>query len=266
MFRVLLKSGAILEDITEQVHRLDGKAISISVNNGDCLYIGSRLKFNSAYLSVNVKPLASCIGAPLIYNGSQFEAVGDHQDWTNGLTESGMITFEPAKNKGGWQFKDTDEISELNTFEIRNLAWAKIPFTSTEELEIEYIGHRFSDDVDLFGEYPMLAGQEFLAYFGGTDYEKQHIIAGELIEKGLITLAGINGIEQVLTASDLRLVSVSKVAEIIFSNCGDNFAEKVAVIKAEYDSRLNKAMPIIDNNNNAIIDGNSRVSNGRFYR
>ena len=265
MFRVLTKIGGVLTDVTDSVHRVDGKAASLSFNSGDCLYIGSRLKFNSAYLSLNLAALSSCIGSPMLFDGNSFVEVGDVQDWTKGLTENGVLSFSPAKNRN-WQYKDTDDIAELNTFEIRNLAWAKIPFTTSGDIELEYVGHKFSDDIDLFGEYPMLAGQEFLAYFGGTDYEKQHVIAGELIEKGLITLAGINGIEQVLTSEDLRLASVSKVAEIIFSNCGDNFAEKVAVIKAEYDARLTKAMPVIDTNNNAVIDGNSRVSNGRFYR
>lgn len=266
MFRVLTKIGATISDITKQTERLDEANALIEFNAGDCIYLGSRIKFNHAYFVVETPATLSSIDKVEVWNGKEFYPVADKLDWTSGLLESGVIQFTPNKAQSGWQKADTKDISELNDFEIYGLNWLKITLKNTDSVSLGYIGHKFSDDVDLFGEFAALRGSEYLSYFGSTNYDAQHIIAGEIIEDKLIQMGSIDGIEQVLTGYDLRRASVSKVAEIVYRNCGNEYAELADSIAKEFASRISSAFPVVDKNGNATIDGNSRISTGRLYR
>lgn len=266
MFRVIKKVNSLLTDITRQVSRLDGSGSAIAFNAGDAIYLGSRLKFNSAYFSVVAASLVECIDTISIYNGSNFVSVAESIDDTDGFTKSGLLEFTPSKLNGGWNKRDTDQINGLNQFTIYGLYWARITLKGSGSVEFDYIGHKFSDDLDLFAEYPSLNAPEYLQFFGGTSFEAQHIIAGEIIEDYLVKAGYIDGIEQVLTCDDLRRASVIKVAEIIYSNCGNEFVEKVNGLKKEFSERMASAFPVVDNNNNAIIDGNGRIKAGTLYR
>lgn len=265
MFVTLTKIDGTLSDITRYTKKLGQDSKKLTFTSGDSIYLGSRLKFNHAFISSTVYPVASVNIDINLWNGSEFEGVGRTIDETDGLVSQGIIEFSPDKDKS-WNKEDTDSIAELSDIYYQNMYWIKIDLNSDDEITLDYIGHKFSNDFDLFSEHPELNNSTFLNYFSQDDFTKQAVIAGELIEKRLIKLGYATGIEQVLQWEDITLSSVSKVAQLVYTSFGNTYVDNVTALSKEFISRLETSFPIIDTNNSADKDTNQQVTSGLLYR
>jgi len=95
--------------------------------------------------------------------------------------------------------------------------WVRISFDLTlgATCALSFIGNKFSDDTDLFYEYPIFNSSNFLTAFksGKTDWEEQHVKAAELIIDDLQKKSVIIGAGQILDRKKFIGASVCKVAE-----------------------------------------------------
>jgi hypothetical protein len=194
-----------------------------------------------------------------------FESVLDVVDETYGFTRSGFIYFTPNRSSA-WTASDTINITELSTFDIRNRYWVKIAGTFSA-LEINWIGQIFSNDDDLKDEFPDLCETEMFTALGTTSHKLLHIRAGELIINQLKTKNIIYSESQLLERTDYRAASVMKVAELIYFSLGDAYIEKMNECRKEYNDRLSKTQPKIDERNTAEeVRTSGTTSMGRLYR
>jgi len=139
----------------------------------------------------------------------------------------------------------------------------------TADMVISWLGQKFSDDNDLGSEHAEVTRSNFIAAFedGKTSYEEQAIKAAEIVENDLISRKMITHNEQILDRYDLRLASVSKVAELIYNDLGDDYVDKYDNAKREYQSRIGKSVVKVDRNSNALLDKQEdRVMKGFLYR
>jgi hypothetical protein len=136
--------------------------------------------------------------------------------------------------------------------------WIKISFTQNLDagIELEWIGNLFSEDEDLFAEYPLFNDQTFLTAFesGKLNWEEQHVKAGDLIVQDLKRKNVILGSEQILDRSVLLPASVCKVAEIIFNAFGKDYQDHLLRAREEYNRRIDLSKYVVDSNNNGIQD------------
>jgi hypothetical protein len=192
------------------------------------------------------------------------------KDETVGLTQSGYLTWVPSKDET-WQAEDTEEITGLTTLTIYDLYWLKLTMSATlaPSTSIKWIGSKFCSDDDLTNEYTLFANTTFRSNYksGKTSWENEIILASRLIVDDLEKRRVIEASDQLLIRRRLIDACVSKAAQIIFKNLGDDYKDDAEKAKKEYYERLNKSNYGTDLNNNARVEsGEKKAVTGVFYQ
>jgi hypothetical protein len=148
--------------------------------------------------------------------------------------------------------------------------WMRISFNQNlkQNLVLNFIGYKFSDDSDLFAEFPIFNDVNFLTAFssGKTNWEEQHAKAAELIIQDLQKGGVIVAPEQILDKKRFLGASVCKVAEIIFTAFGNDYLEQRKAAKEEYTSRLDLSQFNVDNDNDGILSPGEVVARQNWLR
>lgn len=133
--------------------------------------------------------------------------------------------------------------------------WLRISFDASFDFELSFLGHKFSDDTDLFTEYPVFNNSDFLTAFksGKTSWEEQHIKAAEIIAMDLMKKSVILGPEQILERRKFIGASVCKTAEIIFTAFGNDYLEQKNAAREAYYQRLDLSQYAIDASGDGIL-------------
>lgn len=265
MFSAIAKISGVNQDITRQVKKYGQDSINLNLEIGDSIYLGARLKFNHAFIKQSVLNIVPARFKVSLYDGKVFNDVGRLSDATEGFLKSDIIEFSPSQ-KTSWASSDTSKISDIEDIQFLDMFWIKITFEDAIVLDLDYVGHKFSNDYDLFSEYPSLNKSKFLAFFNQDDFEKQSIIAGELIESELIKQGQAVSNLQVLEWSDLTLASVVKTAQLIYTSFGNTYTDNVVELKKEFVSRIGNAYPLIDKKGTAEKSGNVKTLMGTLHR
>lgn len=274
--RVLfLRQGALVDISAEMSDFLSASKV-IDYTAGDYLYIGSDLPFNHRYVDVKT---ANTIAAALsvdIWVGSAWEECVDVIDETSvagiPLSQSGIISFQVDIDRSTWGYDDTDEMnnSGIETGpKIFGLYWARLKYSATLNAltELQYMGHKFSDDSALENEYPELGISNVKTAFkaGKTTWKDQAITAAEYIihdlkgKKNLIRSA-----DQILEWDIFEKASIHKTAEIIFRAFGDDYRNNMLDANTAYKEALSVGKFNIDENRNANLDEDEKKTNVEY--
>jgi hypothetical protein len=246
-------------EITKEVEKLDSTSYQLTYTPGDYLYIASDFPFNHFYLAMGAtKNLVSDAIMSIEYggnNGTAWIPMVEVRDETNALANSGHITFTPNRNNGWPSIVDSQQFVGISKV-VYYKYWLRISFdkTLTSAINISFIGNKFSDDSDLFNEFPMFDDANFLTAFkaGKTSWDEQHVRAAEVIISDLQKKGVILGAEQILDKKRFLGASICKVAEILYTAFGSDYVEQKKSAREEYGARLNLSQFDVDMNGNAI--------------
>lgn len=261
--RILYSNNGVITDLTADINNYHAGEFSFNgfVAAEDYLYIGNIAPFNHFYMKLDVVNTEALSLNVHYWSGSQWRSVIEVMDETNGLTESGFLTFVPDRNHA-WINSDTNgtgqTITGLENITIYDKYWVRVSLSAnpSSTAALSWIGQKFSNDDDLGSEYPELLNQNVKASFesGKTDWEKQHVRAAELIVAELIKANIIYSKNQILERSTFMLPSVSKVGELIYSSFGDDYIDQANNARAEFKSRMQKGIYDIDSNSDGELD------------
>lgn len=242
-------------EITKEVTRLDLVNAVFAYKVGDYLYISSDLPFNHLAIKKSVANDVAAIMNLEYYAGGWISAV-ELRDETSSLFADGFVEFTPNKNNGWTMLPDSTTFGLTKV--VYDKYWIRISFDINLKATtaISFIGNKFSDDTDLFFEYPIFNNSNFLTAFkaGKTDWEEQHVKAAELIIADLQKKNVIVGAGQILDRKAFIGASVCKVAEIIYTAFGNDYLDQKKEATAEYYKRLNLSQYSVDANNDAILE------------
>lgn len=244
------------EEITRYVQRMDNSFYSLSYTVGNYIYIASDFPFNHLYFKLgNNKNALNSTMKIEYYTTSWSEAV-EIRDYTDGLKQDGFVEFTPNRNFGWAQTVDSSSAGVSTV--VYNKYWTRISFDSnlTSGIELSFVGNKFSDDDDLFTEYPVFNDSNFMDAFqiGKTSWEEQHIKAAELIIQDLQKKQVVFGPEQIMDRNRFLGAAVCKTAEIIFSAFGNDYVEQRKSAKEEYSKRIDLSQFGIDLNGSGTLE------------
>ena len=266
--RVLFKDVSSISEITKQINKFKSDTYQMNMTPDDAIYISSDFPLNHFYVKVGAIGNIEDSDMSIEYwSNLGWVPVANLNDYTYSFAESGFVEFTPNKDES-WLREDTNSqgslIADLESIKIYDQHWIKITFsqTLTQDIELEWIGNKFSDDYDLFSEYPIFNDETFLTSYeaGKTTWEEQHVKAAELIIQDLKRKNIILGAEQILDREILMPAAVSKVAEIIFNAFGNDYRQQRDDAKLEYAKRIDLSKFVIDTNGNAIKDHSDVVA------
>ena len=272
--RILFSNNGSITDLTPDLnnYHLGDFTLDDFAFGEDYLYIGNIAPFNHFYLKLATANTESLSVDVQYWSGTQWRSVVEVIDETNGLTQSGFITFVPDRDHA-WIQSDTNgtgqTITGLTNVTIYDKYWIRLVLSANPSVttKISWLGQKFSTDNDLGSEYPELLSTNVKTSFeaGKTDWEEQHVRAAELIVAELTKANIIYSKSQILERHTFMLPSVSKVAEMAYVNFGDDFADQAQNARAEFKSRIQKGIYDIDLNADAELDTfESNMSNQGF--
>jgi hypothetical protein len=272
--RILYSDNGTVSDSTTSVANYKTGDLTFSyVASQDYIYIGSDLPFNHFYLKMGgtVNAVSATMAIEL-WDGKEWVDTVEVLDGTNGLSQSGFVQFTPNKDED-WQRESTNHngnrVEGLTSIVIYDMYWMRISFnaTLTPSIIVSWIGNLFSDDNDLYGEYPVFNSTALKTQFetAKSTWEEQHVRAAEMVIKDLKSKQVILSGSQILERDDYRLPAVCKTAQIIFTAMGDDYVDDAATAKKEYDMRMDLSVHKIDLNNDGILDVKEQFSRVGFF-
>lgn len=245
-------------EITKEVERYDSKVYLLNYNLGDYIYIASDFPFNHIYFKMGAVKNTGAAGMKVEYYSTSWNEVVELRDDTEGLTKDGFIEFTPNRNFGWAQAVDSSLTGQATVVYYKY--WTRISFDDSlsADIELSFVGNKFSDDEDLFSEFPVFNDANFLSAFksGKTSWEEQHIKAAELIIQDLQKKQIIIAKEQILDRKKFIGASTYKTAEIIFTAFGNDYQEQRKIAKEEYSKRLDLSQYSVDLNASGAIEPN----------
>lgn len=276
MKRFIFNDNGTLSDYsTELVDYHSGTGLVNYVLTEDSIYIGSELPFNSLYFDVSAANDQASVVSVSYYNGTTFESMVDVQDETasSGVTlaQSGHIIWTPNRDSRWQRLSNTEDLAALADVTIYDLYWLKIDFSASLAVTtaLSFIGPKFCEDADLTGEHVLFANSTFKSNYesGKTDWEKEIILASRLIVTDLKKKQAIVSGDQLLERRILTDACVSKTAELIFTNLGDDYNNDRDNARAEYKARLDLPNFSADKDGDAMLDASEKgVKLGGLYR
>jgi hypothetical protein len=260
--RVFFKDVSNVSEITKEINKYKSDTYLLTVTDQDAIYIASDFPLNHFYIKMG--SVLNSVNANMevsYWSASGFSPVANLNDYTYSLSESGFVEFTPDREES-WLREDTNSagnsVDGLTSIKVYDQYWVKVKFdvSLTGAIELEWIGNKFSDDNDLFSEYPIFNDAAFLTAFesGKNDWEEQHVKAAELIIQDLKRKNVILGPEQILDRDTLMPAATAKVAELIYNAFGNDYRQQRIDAIAEYVKRIDLSKFIVDTNNNAIKD------------
>lgn len=244
-------------EITKETERIDSTYKAISYVSGSYIYIATDFPFNHLYIKLGtIVNIVASTNMSVEYYGTSWNSVVELRDETIGLSASGGIEFTPNRDVTWTRAVYSSDAGVTPV--LYQKYWTRISFdkTLTPSLSLSFIGNKFSDDNDLYAEYPVFNDSNYLSAFksGKTDWEEQHIKASDLIIQDLQKKGVILGPEQVLDKRKFLGASVCKTAEIIYTAFGNDYIEQRKAAASEYSKRLDLSQFNTDMNNNAILE------------
>jgi hypothetical protein len=260
--RVFFKDGNNVLEITKQINKYKSDVYSLTMTSSDAIYIATDFPMNHLFVKMGAALNEQSSSMIIDYwSGQGWSPVVHTNDYSEAFSQSGFIEFTPDRYSS-WIMASTNSngqlVTGLESVIVYDKYWTKISFTNdlTAAIDLEYIGNIFSEDDDLFSEFPLFNDSTFLNCFenGKTTWEEQHVKAADLIIQDLKRKNVIIGSEQLLDRSILLPASVCKVAEIIFNAFGKDYTEQLDRAKNEYSKRIDLSKFSVDSNNNGIED------------
>lgn len=262
--RVIFNNAGTLSDPSVALSNFYSESVVFDYETGtDYLYLGSDLPFNHRYFDMSVVNANSASVSVDLWNGSEWVAAIDVIDETSvggvTLARSGIISWRPDEDESSWNWDDTDDMtaSGLSTLKIKGLYWARVKFSAdlTNTMAFGYIGHKFSQDEDLEGEYPEMAQSALKTAFkaGKTDWKDQTIAAAEYIIQDLRQNNVITSRNQILDSRVFCKASIHKTAEIIFRAFGDDYKDNMIEAMKAYKRYIELKQFNIDQNRDATL-------------
>lgn len=280
--RPIYYDDGVLDDQTINLNDFRAGSFAMThVSADDYLYIGTDFPFNSKYFDITT---ANATTASLVmqqWNGSEWESLVDILDFTDtsgvSFAKSGYITWKTDENESGWsRVVDTREEETdflLTSAVIFRMYWMRMRWSADITATINYIGHKFCNDDELYSIYPDFNNQilrdrwEQGSVAGTkTDWKEQELIASNAIIRDIKSGNIIISDNQILDFELFKDACIHKTAEIIYGGMGsshrdDETQARKAYLEARQVKRYN-----VDGNSTGNLDGSEKIKSTGFMR
>lgn len=271
--RVILKDNLAFTDISVVLSDpYAGKQALALVAAEDALYVGSDMPFNHRFFMIDTKNVIDGSVSVAIYNGTEFVACEDVQDFTKldgaPFSRSGLIRWEVPANQGWGRVTKASDITELATVNSKGYYWAKFTFSAAFAFDLKYVGFRFARDADLNTYYKALLSTDMMRSVNGgipmQDYDAFHVVAAEEIIRDLRKIEIIRSGNNVLLPERFTDAACHKLAEMAYSQLS-NF-ERVEYAQGKYREAMGKMVFDVDQNGNGKLERIETIQTGRLSR
>lgn len=239
-------------------------------SQGEYLYIGSIMPFNNIFVDLEEVNLINSEVSIDIWWGNRWEPAVDIIDETNGLKETGRISWNTNRLKSWDIEQSTKDVAGLETFEIYWRFWVRLSFSQTLDAntEIKYIGQKFSLDNILYSYYPDLNSSTVKDSFetGKLTWDEQHYMAADHIISDLKKKNIIKSKSQIMDWSLFQEASCHKIAEMVYIAFGRPYFDQLLEARKLYTRAMDLKFFNVDISSNGSLDPYERILSTTFMR
>lgn len=268
--RAIFSNDGQLTDVSIEFASYNSGELAMTFIAGeDYLYVGCDLPFNQKYfdLGQTTNEVAASVQVEL-WDGRQWAPAIDVIDRTasggKSLAQSGYISWCPDPDRTWARESESEDVAGLDGTNIYGFYWARFSWSAslTPGVVIKHLGHKFSEDADLYGQYPGLNNAALKHAFstGKTDWSEQAFMAAEVIIADLVARNVILSGAQILDHQRFRMASIHKTAEIIYRGLGDNEGNAKAAADAYRAAMSMKKFWVDLNQDGRLQEGEKHAS------
>ena len=238
-------------DLTKELSDKSTAGTSVTLSSTQFLYLGSFLPFNHKYFRLSAVNAVLAGLTIEVFDGTAWVSTLETFDYTETagapFAASGIIQFNKDRDEPWGFISDTSENGYLPEFTNYSAAiydkfWLRISASTAISMTIDYIGHLFCSDTELFQEYPILSASQILNSWqsGKTDWVDQEIIASEYVLTELKNRNIILERSQVVERAVLVQPAIYATARMIFSGLGaKNYEPEIKLASERYIASMN---------------------------
>ena len=278
--RILYSDGGSLTDYSLDLQDYKEREVTIADFSfaDDAIYIGSYLPFNHKWIELTATNTNNAKLVFEIWFSNEWWPAFDILDDTSlagiSLAKSGIIRFTTDDEKGWDREEDSFDVTGLENSNIYWRYWSRIRFTdqvetSLSSITVKFIGHKFSDDNDLYVFYPDLDNQILRDRFksGSLNWDNQHFASADMIGRELRAKNILTTSDQILNSELFQIAAVHKTAEIIYGGMGSAYVADKTEALTQYQKAMNMQFRDLDYDGNArLTDTERRVSSRVMQR
>ena len=282
--RVFHSDNNILIDLSVAV----GDPISSSttlpfVASEDFVYIASDFPFNHRWIEIAVNNTSATeIGIDIWFDGQVNNPAGwkpafDIIDQTAiggvSFARSGLIQWTTDREEGWHRSLDSEDIEGFTEKGLYDRYWLRIKWSADLDITtaISYIGHKFSNDNEMYVHYPDLNNQDMIDAFNPsvpsatvTTWDQQHFAAAEEIIRDLRRDKIALSPNQLLDHELFRDAGIHKAAAIIFNGMGDAYSENMTASEKKYQKARDLGFLNVDLNRDGNLSRREMVQSTGF--
>lgn len=274
--RVIFSDNGTLNDISMDVDDFRESTATIDFVNGqDYIYIASVLPFNHRYIDISTANDQASVLSVDYWTGVDWQSAVDVIDKTDSggvtLAQSGIIQFTTDIDEENWlKERESKDVTGLSDTYIYHMYWVRLNFSADlkNTTAINYIGHKFSEDIQLYGFYPDLNNSSLKIAFasGKTTWDEQHFAAARAIITDLKSRNIMLSKDQILEYDLFLEPSIHKTAELIYGALGESYKYNKDEAHKQYKRSMNIKFYKMDKNANAIMEPRERAVNTGFIK
>jgi hypothetical protein len=249
---------------------------TLELNANDYIYLATEAPFNARYFQFSTANDVAVDFDIEIYNGTNWFNAVDIIDQTKGLTQSGLIRFgvNIHGDSNSWGLSDSKDVSDVPAdVHVFQNYWMRLKVLSTLNLStaLGFIGLKFTTDSDLFSTYPELRNTRLMDAWqtGKSKWTEEHFTAADHIIMKLraMDVIGTRSGFSIIDTEYLRLPSIYKTAQIIFSGLGPAFEDRAKDAGAKFDQAMGMKYFNVDLNGDGQLSKYERkTKTGWFTR
>lgn len=226
------------QDLSKDVNDFRSGSSTVAYTTGQYIYIGSIMPFNNLWFELDTANSNTATVSIQIWYGNEWQNAVDIIDETNGLNNTGRLSWNTDRLKSWDIEQDSDDVDGLETKEIYDKFWLRLSWNAnfSASTSISYIGQKFSDDQQLYSFYPDFNKNNVLEGFatGKTSWDEQHFMAAEFIVADLKNRGIIRSRSQLMDYSIFNRASCRRVAVLIYTAFGSGYLDQLEKAEKDY--------------------------------
>lgn len=252
--KVLLNSTDISQDLQDPGAGTE----LIALTTSDALYLGSPGKFTNRHFNLSVPNTTPSTLSVSVWDGSAYVAVANLDDSTNGMTETGFVSWDVPEDVDWRSHEQTGFTSTSG--EDSKLFWARIEVSADLDgtTAVQSIMNIYADDDMLKVYYPDIVDDSRYLPPGQTDFLRQHQAAKDLCVLRLRQRRVITQEDQVIDRFEYAEAATHAAAKIILMPIEPEGSPLLLRAEASFSNEINELAKSIDVNRDGKVSDTER--------
>lgn len=246
-------------EVTNATDTPNGTTVALVLLTSDALYLAYKAPFTTRFFQFGQANTNAATLTVEYWNGSDWAAVKDLIDQTQGMTANGFLSWV---NEDDWATKDAAPFADLDLYWIRITTSANFSVGTT----LQAVLNLFCDDSLVAALYPEIISDTRFVPEGQSNFLSQYVVAVDMVVTRLKQDEIIQDENQIIDVNQVSLAAAHFAAWAILNPIANDEESRIKAKTALDNGHklLNKVKFSFDLNDSGIIEAHEE-ENGNVF-